>query len=519
MLHRWMKAEMLTLSTLTLADVAHFLERPSVKSSKTRSVYRGCVVDYLAWLHTRGTVSFQPAQLRLRHHGVPIPKLANDFLARHDDSYGSLHAVVGAFHRWIGARDLQLPSVTTDHVESFLARPALKPASRMHYRRVLLQYLRWLHARGRLTFRPDILRHRRVLPPLPVPAFALEFLRSIEPTRRPGTCQSYRGGVAQFHRWLAGNGYAVETLTRPQIGGYFHFLLDKGLRPVSRIHRLSEVRNYLRWLVERGILVADADDLIRVSDFPKLPQYLPRPLPPDVDRELQRRLARSDDIYCHGLLLMRSTGMRIGELVALECECVRLDPKGRPFLKVPLGKLQNERLVPLDCATYELVQRLLRSGAPGRQWLLEDPPGQQTRYECYSRALHRTAHGLTLAEPLTSHRLRHSYATSLLAGGMSVIGVMKLLGHRDFRMTLRYTAITDETIGREYDEALKHLEARYRMPASAPITDADPVKLLSDVTRWLRTNLDDSTRARPLLKRIQRLQAALECLLSRRSRS
>jgi site-specific recombinase XerD len=38
-------------------------------------------------------------------------------------------------------------------------------------------------------------------------------------------------------------------------------------------------------------------------------------------------------------------------------------------------------------------------------------------------------------------RLRHTFASSLMNGGMSLLGIMKLLGHRDQRMTLRYTAI------------------------------------------------------------------------------
>ena len=41
-----------------------------------------------------------------------------------------------------------------------------------------------------------------------------------------------------------------------------------------------------------------------------------------------------------------------------------------------------------------------------------------------------------------------------MTGGMSLMGVMKLLGHRDYRMTLRYTEITLETVGDEYYAAL-----------------------------------------------------------------
>jgi len=104
---------------------------------------------------------------------------------------------------------------------------------------------------------------------------------------------------------------------------------------------------------------------------------------------------------------------------------------------------------------------------------------------------------------------------------MSLIGVMKLLGHRDYRMTLRYTAITDETVGREYESALKYLETRYRLPMAPASADSDPVKLLADVARWLSNHLHDHPpgHVRVLLKRIGRLQIAVQHLLRPRSRA
>ena len=62
---------------------------------------------------------------------------------------------------------------------------------------------------------------------------------------------------------------------------------------------------------------------------------------------------------------------------------------------------------------------------------------------------------------MTTHRLRHTYATSMLAGGMSLPSVMRILGHSDYRMTLRYAAITDSTVFTEFAAALVHNAERY----------------------------------------------------------
>jgi len=232
----------------------------------------------------------------------------------------------------MNAQQLTLSRLTVADVQHFFDQPSLTQGTRWRYRSELLPYLYWLYARRSIEFLPDQLRlrHRVRLPKL-----ACDFLSTLESTRRPWTCRGYRGSLAHFHRWLDKEGLALHKLTRPAMSRWCHRLLEDGLHPSSRTHRLFDVRAYLRWLAEQGVLSADPDDLIRRSDFPKLPSYLPRPLPPDVDRELQRRLAASEDLYHRGLLLMRNTGIRIGELAAIEHDCLRIDPNGVPFSRFP----------------------------------------------------------------------------------------------------------------------------------------------------------------------------------------
>jgi hypothetical protein len=132
-------------------------------------------------------------------------------------------------------------------------------------------------------------------------------------------------------------------------------------------------------------------------------------------------------------------------------------------------------------------------------------------------ALRKACHNLTTPEPITSHRLRHTYATTLLAGGMSLVAIMRLLGHRDYRMTLRYAAITDETVVTEYHTALRANEQRYALPSpSAAPSSRDPLVQLLDVIRFVqKTTRDkalDSRRTNVLVKRIRRLHADIKRL-------
>jgi len=136
--------------------------------------------------------------------------------------------------------------------------------------------------------------------------------------------------------------------------------------------RLVSLRRYLDWLWEHETVTTPGTALLRAADLPKKPEYLPRPLPPDADRVLQERLKSSESDVGLGLYIMRRAGLRVGELRRLERDCVRDDHNGHQFLKVPLGKLNTERLVPLDAASLEIVTKLQNAVDESSQWLLQE---------------------------------------------------------------------------------------------------------------------------------------------------
>jgi integrase len=316
-------------------------------------------------------------------------------------------------------------------------------------------------------------------------------------------------------------GIALAAVDRAACLGWAQYLHERGLHPSTRVGRLVAIRRYLEWLWERGILAQSGRDMVVPSDLPKKPDYLPRPLPPDADKVLQERLKADESPTALGLLLMRRTGLRLGELRRLERNCVREDHGGQGHLKVPLGKLHNERLVPLDKEALSAIAALRAQAPDDSPWLIAGARGRPIASATYAKALANAAAGIELSERLTSHRLRHTFATSLMSGGMGLPGIMKLLGHRDYRMTLRYTAITDETVGREYFEALSRLAERYellRPESCAKEVAADPVALINDVIRWVAKHLRGGAldrEAKLVARRLEAVRAEIESLKSR----
>ena len=442
---------------------------------------------------------------------LELPSFAQRFLQTRP--HRRVRLLVYVLHRWLDRRQLTLAALTPADFRRFLMRPGRVRIARriqVNYRNLLRGYLKWLYDRGLASFVPATRRRR----PYELPATAREFLASLAPTHRAETCKRYLWSLRKFHAWLDAHELEVHRLTRFELSPWFHALHASGLHPNSRSHVLFDVRVYLLWLSEQLSMRTAAHDLIRRSDIPKLPQYLPRPLTTAADHELQRRLSAADEPGAWALLLMRRTGLRIGELRSLEYHCLRPDNQ-RPLLKVPLGKLNNERLVPLDPDAVELVRRLQSVGTRPRSWLVPGAVGARMSYDRIRRLLRTHSHDLPDPVRITSHRLRHTYATEMLSAGMSLPGVMRLLGHRDHHMTLRYTAITPETVSDEYTTAQALLAAKYRLPVPTSTAKSELAigQILDELSRWLRKQLSPGRDLRSVLKRVERLRHDVQLLM------
>ena len=145
---------------------------------------------------------------------------------------------------------------------------------------------------------------------------------------------------------------------------------SRGGGPLSvseRRGRVLAIHCLLNDIAEWGWQDAPSRRLVFGSDFPKLPRPLPRYLAPDLDRRLAQALEASPArLPADALLLQRATGLRIGELVDLELDCVHEISGQGAWLKVPLGKLDTERMVPLDEETVALIDRIAATRSPGR---------------------------------------------------------------------------------------------------------------------------------------------------------
>jgi integrase len=287
---------------------------------------------------------------------------------------------------------------------------------------------------------------------------------------------------------------------------------DKDGAPISigdRNRRVVAVATFLRDITEWGWDAAPARKVLFRDDIPKLPQILPRYLPIDADRRLTAALTEHPDneLAALGLRLQRACGLRIGELLDLELDCVHQIDGNGAWLKVPLGKLATERMVPLDDETLDVIDRIIQIRSHGRP--LPHPRyrrpaqflftylGRRLTQQGVRRELDHATEVAGLGH-VTSHQLRHTYATALVNAGVSLQALMALLGHHSAEMSLRYGRLFDATVRTEYERALDL--AKQNTPAAMTPADSAgrtqlPLTVITGGHDWKETPLLKSRMA------------------------
>jgi len=331
--------------------------------------------------------------------------------------------------------------------------------------------------------------------------------------------------VRNFPIYLGDNHPAVASLDQlrrdPHILGWFTHLRTQTppLAPAVYINRLTHLRRILEELAWTAQL-PELAHLIRREDFPRPPQRLPRALTAQQDQLIQQELLRRNDLPCNIFLLLRHTGMRIGECVDLSYDCLRNVGPDRWAIHVPLGKLKTERMVPVDSFVCELVQRLrfFRSFDPlppdGR--LLSRPHGKQALIRQLRYCLHEVTAAAGITARIVPHQLRHTYASEMIRSSVTLPALMKLLGHADPEMTMRYIDVTATDLQREYHLAHskpRHITPQPKAPAISPRIGLDGVldSLLyaQHGTEMFRRSLPDGPPRRCLDRLSNRLNKIL----------
>jgi len=273
-------------------------------------------------------------------------------------------------------------------------------------------------------------------------ALMRRYLRQLGTFLAPASVDAAENALRQLARWMiteAGldsigavrrddiEDYKVWLAARPRAGG-------TTITTETHRQRMRTVRAFFERIIEWDWPDAPARNPVIAGDIPKKPEPLPKFLDDrDAARLMAAARASSDPRDRLVVELLARTGMRAGELANLEADAVVQIGAGH-WLRIPLGKLRNDRYVPLH---PDLVQLLAAWTAASLQHirrhrrLVADHRGPLDRY-VIGRIVARVgrAAGVPGVHP---HRLRHTLATQAINRGMRLEAIAALLGTRSWR--------------------------------------------------------------------------------------
>jgi len=330
---------------------------------------------------------------------------------------------------------------------------------------------------------------------------ARRYIEQVTVSLRPNTVKHIERDLRQFGTWLAHTHPEVATcaeLHREHIEAFKTWLstrptaaTGKPLNRVSIKNALINLHCFLTRITEWGYPNAPVRPLMFPGDLPIVDKPLPRFLD-DAAAATLLRAARADPDPLSRLIveLLARTGIRRGELLALSVDAV-VQIGSAYWLRIPIGKLHNDRYIPLHPQLKELLDDWIThhrpSGLRTNRLLLEhNRPISDHRI---TKALRHLAETAGIGN-VTAHQLRHTLATQAINRGMSLDAIAALLGHKTLAMTMIYARIADRTVADEYFAVTEKVEALYDQPRRLASHDegAEMRKLRTEMHRRMLGN-------------------------------
>jgi len=305
------------------------------------------------------------------------------------------------------------------------------------------------------------------LPVVPSPEVA-EYLGHLRGERdvSPNTILAYARDLSElvffFSTYYGGDGWSWQGVDRLAIRGFLAHLTKRGLSKRSIARALSAVRGFYRFLHRNEVVDANP---ARAVGSPKLERYLPSYLDrTQIDLVFQAAEVRAwegrfNDVRNLAVLeLFYSTGMRLSELrginrgdLDLVSQQVKVTGKGRKQRIVPVGDHASLALRNYEAKRDELARHL--GARIDRTAFFLSAHGRRLSTRGIQLVVTKFLHQIDESAGLSTHSLRHTFATHLLDAGADLRAVQELLGHASISTTQIYTHTSVERLKQVYQKA------------------------------------------------------------------
>ena len=263
---------------------------------------------------------------------------------------------------------------------------------------------------------------------------------------------SYKNDILQFLVFLEKNKKKINEIMPIDIEKFTSKFTTQGLEKSTISRKMSALSHFFIFLLEENIIKSNP---IHELDLPKQIKKLPKILSVDQVEKLIK--SSREDQSVNGIRLntmieiLYATGIRVSELVEMKLSATYAE---KNFLLVQ-GKGNKERLVPISENTEDKIKDFLKirnkflNNDSESKWLFpskQSSKGHITRQR-FNQLLQTLCERVNLNNiKISPHKLRHAFATHLLANGVDLRSLQQMLGHADISTTQIYTHVLKDRL-------------------------------------------------------------------------
>ena len=266
-----------------------------------------------------------------------------------------------------------------------------------------------------------------------------EFLNYLKDERNYSdkTILNYKMDLENFYNYI--NKKKTKKIDFDFLQEYIENLSQKKYSTKSIQRHISSLKSYFKFLYNKNYInVNPAELLCLPKNEIKLPNYLTII---DLEKIYELDLSLRDKLIVE---LLYSTGIRLSELVNIKISDINFYDK---TIKV-LGKGNKERYVLFGSVCSKLLKEYINN--ENRVYLLLNKNGNKLSERGVEYIIEKIFKSVNVHAKLTTHTLRHTFATHMLDNGCDLVTVQKLLGHSDLSTTSIYTHISNEHLRTTY---------------------------------------------------------------------
>ena len=267
------------------------------------------------------------------------------------------------------------------------------------------------------------------------------------------TIDAYRNDLEMFNKFV---NKSINSIDDNDIKSYLKYLKDNKHNERSIARNTSSLRSFYKFLIiNKHVKTNPMENITSIKLSKKLPDILTID---EINKILDIKITDNYSVRNKAMLeLIYAAGLRVSELINLKTydidtleNIVRTMGKGNKERIIPIGEYATNALNSYLSIRYTFLKKEIND------YLFLNNHGKKMTRQGFYKIIKKLARENNIKKDISTHTLRHSFATHMINNGADLRTIQELLGHSDISTTQIYTHVSTEKLKQEFESFHPH---------------------------------------------------------------